>query len=204
MGIRVRRDPREAQPPATLRTFTGSIVRGKMHYALLLLRWTQSWLSEVQGMDLDAALDGLALAKRLRRTASDVENSFAEAAIAEMIDQGQHVHHGEGYTALLHPAHDRRKWNHESLLNELIDIELRRQQHNHPEIPARALRQIVSETIWRTHAVARLEWRSTDLRRRGIHPDDFSDVVPVPASLELSGQASYSERRTHHDRRQSA
>lgn len=154
-------------------------------------------------MDLDAALNGLADAKRIRRFASRVEKAFDEAATAEMIFRDVEVQEGAGWRAVLRPGSRRQEWNSTTLLDELIDREVDRQQAKHPDIPVRALRKIISETLWRASTAARMEWRSTELRKMGISPDDFSVSVPVPPTVDLRGEASYpnSNRQTKGERR---
>lgn len=182
-------------PPLKLSTYRNTILRAKMHYIVTLLKWARAWLDEVQEMSVPAALDGLAHAKKVRRFASSVEAVFTEAAVAEMLDAGVESYEGEDYTAVLRPGSERRNWKSTEVIEELIETETRRQRSLHPDIEPSVLRRIVTESVWRLYKVARPEWRSTDLRKVGIYPDDFSESVPVPASIDLRGEGSYATGR---------
>lgn len=184
------------EPPATLQDFEGTSIWKMMHKTVSQLRWSVAWLREVQDMSLDAALTGLAHAKRMRRYAAAVENTFTEAATAEMITRGITYYNGPGFTVVLHDSKDRRGWRTTDVVEEVIEQETTRQYEKHPDLSPRVLRQVVSETMWRTHGLARLEWRTNALRKAGIHPDDFCEAAPGMPSLDLRGTASYAQGRT--------
>lgn len=184
------------EPPETLQSFQGTSIWKMLHKTVSQLRWSAAWLREVQGMRLDAALSGLAHAKRVRRYAAAVEDTFTEAATAEMIMQGITHYEGDGFTAVLHDSKDRRGWRTTDVVEEVIEQETSRQRERHPDLSPRVLRQVVSETMWRAHGLARLEWRTNALRKVGIHPDDFCDTAPGMPSLDLRGRSSYAQSRT--------
>lgn len=183
-----------AGPPPTLTRYKDTVLRAKMHYVMLLLRWVNAWLHDIQDMSVEAALDGLAHAKKIRRYASAVESSFTEAATAEMMFAGVAAYQGDGYTATLHTGTIRRGWKNTELVQEIIEREVDRQHQAMPDVALKDLRRIVTQTVWRMHGLGRMEWRSTDLRRLGIHPDDFSESTPGPASVDLRGEASYASQ----------
>lgn len=177
--------------PLSLDSYRESVTRAKMTYVAALLRWVSAWLAEVQDMTLDAALDGLAHAKQVRRYAYAVEKVFEEAAIAEMHHAGQVMHVGEGYTAVMRPGGDRKGWKHDQVMTSLIDQTCQRMSERFPYLPPEALRAVVTESMWQVHKTGRIEWRSTDLRRNGVDPDEHSTRTPEAPTIDLRGEASY-------------
>ena len=71
----------------TLWSYKDSMIRKKLAYTEALLGLVQSWLDNTHDMDGDASFDGLAHAKRIRRIAARIEDTFEEAAIAQMCRQ---------------------------------------------------------------------------------------------------------------------
>lgn len=183
------------RPPLRLSTYKDSILRAKMEYVHRLLRWAVKWLAEVQDMDMDTAFDGLAHAKKVRRTANAVERTFEEAALAEMFHSGQSVHIGDGYTALLRTGRDRKGWKHDEVMEALIETSVERMQDRFPYVPEKTLRAIVTESMWQVHKTGRVDWRSTDLRAQGIDPDDYSTSTKEKPTIDLRGEASYASVR---------
>lgn len=173
--------------------YGASIIRRRVQYGVTLIRWAINHLANAQDVTLTAALEGLAHSKRLRRTAAALERAFEDAAIAAMYHQGVTTWAGRGYTAVLHKASERRGWRSEAIINELIDRHTARLAIRFPDVPERTIRRIATEATWSLYSLGRLEWRSTDLRKAGIDPDEFSVRVPVPASLDLRGEAAYVE-----------
>lgn len=186
-------DKRWPEPPAVLETYRGTALRMKVQYAVALIRWSLNWLGEVQDMRLVAALDGLAHAKRLRRHAAVLERLFEDAAIAEMTFTGTEEVEADGYTAVLRSGGSRKNWRNDAVMQELIEQAVARERRRFPDVDARTLRRIVTESMWKVHQVGRIEWRSTDLRRHGIDPDEFSDTTPGRASVDLRGPAAYTD-----------
>lgn len=181
------------RPPASFQAYRGSVLRMKTQYAIALVKWCLNWLDEVQEMSLPAALDGLAHAKRLRRFAATLERLFEDAAIAEMTYAQVDNFDADGYTATLRPGTSRRGWRNDEVMQELIEQQVRREAKRFPGVDRRALRAIVTESMWAVHKAGRIEWRSTDLRRAGIDPSEFSDITAGRASIDLRGPAAYTD-----------
>lgn len=183
------------RPPLRLSSYKESILRAKMEYVHRLLRWAVKWLAEVQDMNMDTAFDGLAHAKKVRRTASAVERTFEEAALAEMFHSGQSIHVGNEYTAVLRSGRDRKGWKHDEVMTALIEATVERMQERFSYVPEKVLRAIVTESMWQVHKTGRVEWRSTDLRALGIDPDDYSTRTKERPTIDLRGEASYASVR---------
>lgn len=181
------------QPPAILESYKASVLRTKMAYVHALLKWVAAYLGEVQDMEGGAAFDGLAHAKKIRRTAWGIEKTFEEAAIAEMFHAGTPIHEGDGYTAVMRPGQDRKGWKHPNVMQALIESTYQRMAERFPYVPEGILRAIVTESMWQVHKTGRIEWRSTDLRRAGIDPDAYSTKTPESPTIDLRGPASYAD-----------
>lgn len=178
-------------PPLRLSDFKASVVGMKLAYVAALLRWTSKWLAEVQDMSMDAAFDGLAQAKQIRRLASSVEKTFEEAAMAEMFHNAQSYHVGKDYLAFLRPGTSRKGWKHPQVMEALIEQTCARMQERFPYVPESTLQAIVTESMWQVHKVGRVEWRSTDLRKNGVDPNLYSTRSIEDPSIDLRGEGSY-------------
>lgn len=179
------------KPPLRLIDYKNSVLRAKMAYVAALLRWASNWLAEVQDLSLEAAFEGLAHAKQVRRLASAVEKSFEEAAMAEMFHAEQPYYLGDGFTAVLRPGSDRKAWQHEKVMTALIEQHVEKMQDRFPYVPESTLRAVVTESMWEVHKAGRVEWRSTDLRRAGVDPDLYSKRTNEAPSIDMRGQATY-------------
>lgn len=181
------------RPPLRLESFKASYLRLKLDYIQALLRWCQHWLNEVQDMSRDAAFDGLATAKRTRRLASSVEKTFEDIAIAAMYQDGEAIHQGDGYMAILRTGTERKAWKHAEVMTALVDATVQVMIDRHPYVPEKIMRAIVTESMWRVHKCGRVEWRATDLRSFGVDPDAYSTKSRDEPSLDLRGEASYTQ-----------
>lgn len=179
--------------PLTLTRYKESVLRQKMSFVYALLRWVGIWLTKVQDMDAEAALDALADAKRARRAAYAVEKAIEEIAIASLLHEDKTWHIGDDYTAVLRPAQSSRKWRTEALMNALIDTTCHDVQQKHPSLPSSLLQAIVRDAMWRLHGAGRIEWRVTAIRDAGLDPDRFSAKDPGMPSvhIDLRGEGSY-------------
>lgn len=184
----------------TLWSYKDSMIRKKLAYTEALLGLVQSWLDNTHDMDGDASFDGLAHAKRIRRIAARIEDTFEEAAIAQMYHDDAAYKIGDGYTAVLRPGQDRRGWDNEAVMASLIDSTVEHMGHRFPFVPSKVLRAIVTEAMWAVHKAGRVEWRSTDLRDHGVDPDEHSRHVTTKASIDLRGDASYIRRTKNRKR----
>ncbi len=182
-----------SDPPARLVKYGESLLRQRTHYATMLIKWALRWAGEIQDFTAAAALDALAHAKALRRYAWALENMLEDAAIAAMHHEQTSHHRGVDYEAVLRPGTDRSGWDHEGVMNELVDRTVTKIRRRFPDLPARTVRQIATEAAWSVHEHGRIEWRSTDLRRSGIEPDDFSRRTFGSASVDLRGAAAYTD-----------
>lgn len=182
---------RQPRPPLFLERYRESALHRKMEFAHALLRWAVNWLNEVQEMTPDAAFDGLAHVKRIRRTASSVEKTFEEAALAEMFHAGETHYAGRDYQAIMRPGRDRKNWKHPEVMEALIEANIGRTQERFPYVPHSLLRAIVTESMWEVHKHGRIDWRSTDLRKSGINPDEFSEKTQERPTIDLRGSGSY-------------
>lgn len=182
---------RQPRPPLCLEKYQGSILHRKMEFVHALLRWAVNWLNEVQEMTTESAFDGLAHAKQIRRTASSIEKTFEEAALAEMFHAGQSLYTGKDYQAIMRPGNDRKGWKHSQVMEALIDSNIKRMQERFPYVPESLLRALVTESMWEVHKHGRIEWRSTDLRKSGIDPNDFSSRTQERPTIDLRGKGSY-------------
>lgn len=150
-----------------------------------------NWLNEVQEMTPEAAFDGLAHAKKIRRTAKSIERTFEEAALAEMFHAGATSYTGTDYQAVIQRGRDRKNWKHPDVMDALIEANIERMQERFPYVPADLLRTLVTEAMWEVHKHGRIDWRSTDLRKSGINPDEFSERTQERPSIDLRGAGSY-------------
>lgn len=179
------------QAPLRLARYKNSPLDRKMGYVHTLLRWALSWLNDVQEMSPEAAFDALAAAKRIRRTASALEKSLEEVALAEMFHAEATYYRGRDYTAVLRPGTDRKEWKHAEVMEALIDSTCVRFKERFPYVPDELLRTLVTESMWEVHKRGRVQWRSTDLRKAGVDPDDFSARTTENPSIDLRGAGSY-------------
>lgn len=179
------------QTPLRLDRFTGSPARHRMQHAALLMKWALGWLRDTHEMSIDAALEGLAYAKMLRRLAAALERTFEDAAIAEMTHRDLSAYCGQDYAATLRSGATRKGWRHNELLAELIEDTSTRLAAAHPEIDPRLVRHLVTISMREMHSLGRVEWRATDLRRHGLNPGDFSTSVPGRCSINLTGPATF-------------
>lgn len=182
---------RQPRPPLLLERYRESALHRKMEFAHAILRWSVNWLNEVQEMTPAAAFDGLAHAKRIRRTATSIEKTFEEAALAEMFHADATAYTGADYKAVMRSGRDRKNWKHPQVMEALIDANVTRMQDRFPYVPQELLRTLVTESMWEVHKHGRVEWRSTDLRRSGIDPDAFSERTQDRPTIELRGPGSY-------------
>lgn len=178
-------------PPLSLDRYKGSLVRMKMEYVAALLRWAINWLNGIQDMAPEAAFEGLAHAKKVRRLASLIEDVFEEAAIAEMYHQDLREYDGDGFRAVLRPGRDRKMWRHDAVMTDLVDQTCERMAERFPYVPQKVLTAVVTEAMWQVHKVGRIEWRSTDLRHAGVDPDKHSRRTQERPTIDLRGPASY-------------
>ena len=182
---------RYSNPPLSLDRYSGSILRMKMDYVAALLRWAHNWLNGVQDIPAAAAFEGLAHAKKVRRLAATIEDTFEEAAIAEMHHQDAYEYCADGITAVLRPGADRKRWKHDAVMDALVHKTCGRLVDRFPYIPSETLNAIVVEAMWSVHKAGRVEWRSSDLRRAGIDPDRYSHRTSEKPTIDLRGNASY-------------
>lgn len=182
---------RQPRPPLFLERYRESALHRKMEFAHAILRWAMNWLNEVQEMTPDAAFDGLAHAKKIRRTAKSIEKTFEEAALAEMFHAGTTRHKGKDYEAVMQTGRDRKNWKHPDVMDALIEANIERMQGRFPYVPQDLLRTLVTESMWEVHKHGRIDWRSTDLRKSGIDPDDFSERTQERPTIDLRGAGSY-------------
>lgn len=182
---------RQPRPPLFLERYRQSALHRKMEFAHALLRWAVNWLNEVQEMTPEAAFDGLAHAKKIRRTAKSIERTFEEAALAEMFHVGETRYVGSDYVATMQPGNDRKNWKHPDVMDALIEANISRMQDRFPYVPEDLLRALVTESMWEVHKHGRIAWRSTDLRKSGINPDEFSERTRENPTIELRGPGSY-------------
>lgn len=179
----------------TLTSYASSFVRKRLSQAESALREAHDWLSATDDVDGDSALTGLAHAKRVRRLATRVERAFEEAAIAQMHHDAKAYHVGDGFTAVLRPAHDRRDWKHADVMDDLVDVVIAKMAARYPAVAPSTVKNIVTEAMWDVHRAGRIEWRSTDLREFGLDPDDYSRTVSAPASLDMRGTQTHARVR---------
>ena len=191
----------DLRPPLKLENYKASALKAKMQFAQALLQWSQRWIGEVMDFTPESALDALAHAKKVRRTASAVERSLEDAAIAELIHSGADHYSGPDYEAVLHPARERKRWKNDAVMEDLIDSTLERLSRRFPYVPRPVLGAIVRESMWEVHKNGRIEWRSTDLRRAGLDPDNYSQKVSDAASIDLHGPGVYPNPRRRRPRR---
>lgn len=191
---------RQPRPPLCLEHYRGSILHRKMDFVHALLRWAVNWLNEVQEMTPEAAFDGLAQAKRIRRTAHGIEKTFEEAALAEMFHRGATHYTGRDYQAILRSGKDRKNWKHAEVMEALIESGVNRIQGRFPYVPDSLLRAVVTESMWEVHKHGRIEWRSTDLRKSGIDPNEFSVRTQEQPTIDLRGEGSYTTSATRRPR----
>lgn len=182
---------RQPRPPLHLERYRQSALHRKMEFAHALLRWAMNWLNEVQEMTPEAAFDGLAHAKKIRRTAKSIEKTFEEAALAEMFHAGATRYVGNDYEATMQPGNDRKNWKHPDVMEALIEANINRMQERFPYVPETLLKALITESMWEVHKHGRIAWRSTDLRKSGIDPDEFSERTRENPTIELRGAASY-------------
>lgn len=176
--------------------YRATLLRIKLEYAHAIIRRCAAWLAEVQDMSPQAAFDGLAHLKRIRRTVKAIENTFEEAGIAEMHHQGTYAYRGEGYRAELCSGTDRKNWEHAGVMEELIDQTVAELHHKHPSVHEADLRSIVTAAIWTPHRMGRIQWRSTSLRQAGVDPDAYSETTRERPTIRLTGPASYATVKT--------
>lgn len=167
------------------------MIKKRMTHALLLIQDASRRLDEVQDTTLEASLDGLALAKKLRRTAWGLEKRFEDAATAEMYHTGEPIHAGDDYVAVLRPGSDRKGWKHPEVMKALIETTVETMTERFPYLPESSVQAIVTEAMWTVHRSGRIEWRSTDLRNMGVNPDLFSTKTVESPSIDLRGPGSY-------------
>lgn len=182
---------RQPRPPLFLERYRESALHRKMDFVHAILRWAMNWLNEVQEMTPEAAFDGLAQAKRIRRTAKGIEKTFEEAALAEMFHAGATTYTGRDYQAVMQTGRDRKNWKHPDVMDALIAANVERMQERFPYVPADLVRTLVTESMWEVHKHGRIDWRSTDLRKSGINPDDFSERTQERPTIDLRGEGSY-------------
>lgn len=182
---------RQPHPPLFLKRYRESILHRKMEFAHAILRWAVNWLNEVQEMTPEAAFDGLAHSKRIRRTASGIEKTFEEAALAEMFHAGETCYTGTDYRATMHLGRDRKNWKHPEVMEALIESNIERMRERFPYVPDDLLRTLVTEAMWEVHKHGRIDWRSTDLRRSGIDPNQFSERTQERPTIDLRGAGAY-------------
>lgn len=181
-------------PPHVITEYAATPVARHVTQATDRIKWCLSYLHDVQEMSPQSALDGLAAAKKLRRYANALENTFATAAEAEMLQGGVAAHEGDGYTAVLHTDSNRKDWRTDSLVNEVADRHLAVTKKTYPDIPASAQRRLILGSMAQLAKAGRIEWRSTALRDMGIDPDEFSRKDRgTRASIEMRGQATYTD-----------
>lgn len=182
---------RQPRPPLLLERYRESALHRKMEFAHALLRWAVNWLNEVQEMTPGAAFDGLAHAKRIRRTALSIEKTFEEAALAEMIYADETRYVGKDYSAVMRLGRDRKNWKHPAVMDALIEAHMGRMKERFPYVPEGLLRTLVTESMWEVHKHGRIDWRSTDLRKSGLDPDEFSQRTQERPTVDLRGEGSY-------------
>lgn len=181
----------DTKPPLTLDAYRRSILYAKLEAAHLIIRRSAAWLAEVQDMTPQAAFDGLAHTKRIRRSIKRIEETFEEAGIAEMHHRSQFRYKGEAYTAELCSGRDRKNWDHAAVMDELIEQTITRLHHKHPSVHETDLRAIVTTAMWQPYTMGRIEWRSTSLRKAGVDPDRYSETTRERPTIKLTGPASY-------------
>lgn len=181
----------DCRPPHALTSYRSTILHIKLEYAHAIIRRAAAWLAEVQDMSPEAAFDGLAHVKRLRRSVKRIEETFEEAGIAEMYHRDQYRYRGQGYTAELCSGRDRKDWDTAGVMDELIEHTFTDLHHKHPSVHEADLRAIITATMWKPHRMGRIQWRSTSLRRIGIDPDDYSETTRESPTIRLTGPASY-------------
>lgn len=182
---------RQPRPPLFLERYRGSVLRQKMEFAHSILRWSMNWLNEVQEMTPEAAFDGLAHAKKIRRTAHSVEKTFEEIGLAEMFHAGETRYVGADYRATMQSGRDRKNWKHPEVMEALIEATTERMQGRFPYVPKELVSALVTESMWEVHKHGRVDWRSTDLRKSGIDPSEFSERTQERPSIDLRGEGSY-------------
>lgn len=181
-------------PPHEITQLGATPVKGRIANAQAQIRWCLGFLHDVQQMSPTAALDGLALAKKLRRYAAALERTFQSAAEAEMQSSGTRELQGDGFIGVLHTDGPRRDWRSESLVNEVADRYIADVRRAHPELPPAMVRKIALGAMNKLAEAGRIEWRSTSLREMGVDPDEFSrKEANTRMSVEMRGEAVYVE-----------
>ena len=142
---------RQPRPPLFLERYRESALHRKMEFAHAILRWAMNWLNEVQEMTPEAAFDGLAHAKKIRRTAKSIEKTLEEAALAEMFHAGATSYTGRDYRAVMQTGRDRKNWKHPEVMEALIAVNVERMQERFPYVPTDLIRTLVTESMWEVH-----------------------------------------------------
>lgn len=182
---------RQPRPPLFLERYRESVLHRKMEFAHAVLRWAVNWLNEVQEMTPEAAFDGLAHAKRIRRTAKGIEKTFEEIALAEMFHADATSYTSSDYRAVMQTGRDRKNWKHPEVMDALIETNIEKMKERFPYVPDGLLRTLVTESMWEVHKHGRIDWRSTDLRKSGLNPDEFSERTQERPTIDLRGPGSY-------------
>lgn len=190
---------RRTDEPFALTSYAASLLRKRFSQAESALKEAHAWIGNMQDSEGEAVFVALAHIKRVRRLSARVERSLEEAAIAQMHHDGQVYRVGDGYTAVLRPAQERRGWNNQAVMHDLEEAIIEKLTASNPAVPRSAVRAIAREALWSVHRAGRIEWRSTSLRDMGLDPDTYSTHVSVPESIDMRGTTTHAKTRGRKD-----
>lgn len=188
--------PTTSPEPFTMTRYASSFVRKRLSQAEAALKEAYAWLDNTDDFDGDSAFEGLAHIKRLRRLANRIEKTLEDGAIAQMHHYNQVYRIGDGYTAVLRPARERRGWDNAAVMADLEERVVEKVSSRNPAVAPSAVKAIVREAMWSVHKAGRIEWRSSDLRAIGLNPDSYSHHVSAPESLDMRGTRTHAQTRT--------